>query len=261
MEIAKTNEEATHGSLFGEALPAVAELERRPASACKTAIEADQPTTTADEIHRCGTAIEADHPARAIWEMLGQVDLSPFEETIRAVEGRAGQATVSPRLFPALWIYGYSEAISSARELSRMCAYEPGCQWLTGMEGVNHHTLSDFRVEHKEGAGWTVRSGSGSAERRRAVRTETGYPGRHKGKSQCGQGYVSARRPGKAAFGAGAAANRGHGGTAVGSRDAARGASTGARVEREKATAGIGAGRIEEGSREQNRKRKKPKLE
>ena len=46
----------------------------------------------------------------------------------------------------ALWIYGYSEGISSARELSRMCDYEPGCQWLTAMQAVNYHTLSDFRV-------------------------------------------------------------------------------------------------------------------
>src|SRR5688572_10964820 len=94
--------------------------------------------------------IESDHPARAIWEMLGQVDLSRFEEGIQAVEGRAGQATVSPRLLAALWIYSCSEGISSARELSRMCEYEPGCQWLTGMETINHHTLSDFRVEHKD---------------------------------------------------------------------------------------------------------------
>jgi transposase len=94
--------------------------------------------------------IEPDHPARAIWEMLGQVDLSKFAEKIRAVEGRAGQATVDPRLLGSLWIYAYSEGISSGRELSRMCDYEPGCQWLTGMGGVNHHTLSDFRVEHRE---------------------------------------------------------------------------------------------------------------
>ena len=38
--------------------------------------------------------IEADHAARAIWEMLGQVDLRGFDKTIRAVEGRAGQAPV-----------------------------------------------------------------------------------------------------------------------------------------------------------------------
>ena len=50
----------------------------------------------------------------------------------------------------ALWIYGYSEGVSSARELSRMCEYDPACQWLTGMQSVNHHTLSDFRAEDKE---------------------------------------------------------------------------------------------------------------
>jgi len=94
--------------------------------------------------------VETDHPARAIWEMLGQVDLNPFMRGVRAVEGRPGQATMDPRLLASLWIYGYSEGISSARELSRMCEYEPGCQWLTGMGTVNHHTLSDFRVEHKE---------------------------------------------------------------------------------------------------------------
>jgi transposase len=93
--------------------------------------------------------VEADHPVRAIWEMLGQVDLSAFEENIGAVEGRAGQATVSPRLLASLWVYAYSEGISSARELSRMCEYDPACQWLTAMGAVNHHTLSDFRVESK----------------------------------------------------------------------------------------------------------------
>jgi len=28
--------------------------------------------------------------------------------------------------------------------------WEPGLQWLSGLQAVNHHTLSDFRVEHKE---------------------------------------------------------------------------------------------------------------
>ena len=40
--------------------------------------------------------------------------------------------------------------ISSAREISRRCEYEPAFQWLTGLEVVNHHTLSDFRIEHRE---------------------------------------------------------------------------------------------------------------
>jgi transposase len=94
--------------------------------------------------------VDEDHPVRAIWEMLGQVELSAFVKRVKAVEGRPGQAAVDPRLLASLWIYGYSEGISSARELSRMCEYEPGCQWLTGLSGVNYHTLSDFRVDHKE---------------------------------------------------------------------------------------------------------------
>ena len=28
--------------------------------------------------------------------------------------------------------------------------WEPGLQWLSGLEKINHHTLSDFRVEHKQ---------------------------------------------------------------------------------------------------------------
>jgi transposase len=93
--------------------------------------------------------IEEDHSARGIWAMVNQLDLTRLEAKIKAVQGRAGQSRLDPRLLMALWIYGYSEGISSARELSRMCGYEPGCQWLTAMQPVNYHTLSDFRVEHK----------------------------------------------------------------------------------------------------------------
>src|SRR5688572_10735359 len=151
MEIAKTNEEAIDRSLFGEGLPPVEKLETRPSAPARPRlkpINRQQLLMRSVDVEKL---IEADHPARAIWEMLGQVDLSQFEQTIRAVEGRAGQATVSPRLLSALWIYGYSEGISSARELSRMCEYEPGCQWWTGMEGINNYTLSDFRVQQKKG--------------------------------------------------------------------------------------------------------------
>ena len=94
--------------------------------------------------------IEADHPARGIWAMLNQLDLRRLYSKIKAVEGRAGQNSWDPKLLMALWIYGYSEGISSARELSRMCGYEPGCQWLSATEVINHHALSDFRVRYKE---------------------------------------------------------------------------------------------------------------
>ena len=63
--------------------------------------------------------IEPGHPARGIWAMVQQLNLAGLEEKIRSIEGQAGQSSLDPRLLMALWIYGYSEGISSARELSR----------------------------------------------------------------------------------------------------------------------------------------------
>jgi hypothetical protein len=40
--------------------------------------------------------------------------------------------------------------IGTAREIERRCEYDPAFWWLTGMEKVNHHSLSDFRMEKKE---------------------------------------------------------------------------------------------------------------
>src|SRR5213593_3321573 len=94
--------------------------------------------------------VEPDHPVRAIWAMVNRLDMSRLEAEFKAVEGGKGRSAHDPRLLTAIWIYGYSEGINSARELARMCTYEPGLQWLTGLEEVNYHTLADFRVENKE---------------------------------------------------------------------------------------------------------------
>jgi transposase len=93
--------------------------------------------------------IEEDHPARAIWELVGKLDLSSFRQAIGAVEGRAGRPALDPPLLISLWIYAYSEGVGSAREIARLCEYHPAYQWLTGLEPVNYHSLSDFRVEHR----------------------------------------------------------------------------------------------------------------
>ena len=92
--------------------------------------------------------IEADHPARAIWEIVGQQNLDGYYGAIEAVEGVAGRSAWDPRILISLWIYAYTEAVSSGREISRLCRYHPAYQWLTGLQEINHHTLSDFRVEH-----------------------------------------------------------------------------------------------------------------
>ena len=93
--------------------------------------------------------VAEDHPVRAVWEFVGRLDLSALYAAIAAVEGAPGRDATDPRLLVSLWIYAYSEGISSAREIERLCGYHPAYQWLTGMEPVNHHTLSDFRVDQK----------------------------------------------------------------------------------------------------------------
>jgi transposase len=92
--------------------------------------------------------IEPDHPARAIWDLVGRLKLAGFYAPIEAVEGSAGRTPWDPRLLVSLWIYAYSRGISSAREIARRCGYEPAFQWLCGLGEINHHTLSDFRVDH-----------------------------------------------------------------------------------------------------------------
>lgn len=94
--------------------------------------------------------IPDDHPARAIWEFVGRLDLGPFYEKVKAVEGHAGQPPFDPRLMVSIWLYGLSRGISSARELSAWCDWEPGLQWLSAMGAVNYHSLSTFRVAHGE---------------------------------------------------------------------------------------------------------------
>jgi transposase len=94
--------------------------------------------------------VESDHVVGAIWELAGRLDLAGFAAEVRAVEGGAGRTPYDPRLLISLWIFAYSQGISSGREVERRCAYHPAYQWLTGCEIVNHHTLSDFRVDHQE---------------------------------------------------------------------------------------------------------------
>jgi transposase len=94
--------------------------------------------------------VRSDHPVRAIWELVGRVNLESFYAEARAFEGEAGAPLWDPRLLISVWIYAYKEGVSAAREISRLCEYHPAYQWLTGMEVINYHTLADFRVLYKE---------------------------------------------------------------------------------------------------------------
>jgi transposase len=93
--------------------------------------------------------IEEVHPARAIWELVGRLDLSGYYAGIASVEGRAGREHTDPQVLISLWLYAYSRGISSAREIARRCEYEPAFQWLCGLEPISHRTLSGFRSGQK----------------------------------------------------------------------------------------------------------------
>lgn len=94
--------------------------------------------------------IEEDHSARSIWQLVGQLDLSLYYAKIEAVEGRAGRDHTSPQVLISLWLYAYSQGVSSARELERRCEFEPAFQWLCGLQPISHRTLSGFRSDYKE---------------------------------------------------------------------------------------------------------------
>jgi transposase len=79
-----------------------------------------------------------------------ELDLTRYYNEIGALEGQAGRPVWDPRVLISLWIYSYKDSVSSAREIARLCEFEPAYQWLTGMEVVNYHTLADFRIAHGE---------------------------------------------------------------------------------------------------------------
>src|SRR5258706_5036418 len=94
--------------------------------------------------------IDPGHSARAIWDLAGRLDLDRFLSAIRSQQGEKGRAANSPKMLVSVWIYAYSQGVSSAREIERLMGYEPGLRWLCGDDPVNHHTLSDFRVDHRK---------------------------------------------------------------------------------------------------------------
>jgi len=94
--------------------------------------------------------IGEDHTARAIWELVGRLDLSAFYQAIESSAEQGGRPAFDPQLLISLWVYAYSQGIGSAREVARRCEYDPAFQWLTGLQEVNYHTLADFRVERQK---------------------------------------------------------------------------------------------------------------
>ena len=92
--------------------------------------------------------LDSDHQARVVWDFCRGLDLSDFYDRIRSRDGGPGRAAIDPRICLALWLYATLEGVGSARALTWLCENHNAFRWIVGGVSVNHHTLSDFRVEH-----------------------------------------------------------------------------------------------------------------
>lgn len=94
--------------------------------------------------------LPADHAARAVWEFVESLDVSPLYAEVQSVEGSAGRPAIDPRIYLALWLYATIEGVGSARALERLTRQHDAYRWILGGVLVNHHSLSDFRVQQGE---------------------------------------------------------------------------------------------------------------
>ena len=110
-------------------------------------IDRDQSAFVALEVDHL---VGADDKVRAIWELTGKMDFSELRKQIVSKEGSAGQAHEDPRLLVAIWVWAYSEGVSSSRQLEHMMEHEPALMWLSGLRTLSHATLSNFRKDHRK---------------------------------------------------------------------------------------------------------------
>ena len=89
--------------------------------------------------------VPEDDPVRVIAELTGRLDLMNFYAAIETQEGEASREAIDPRLLISLWMYAYSQGVSSAREVSPLTEYHSGFQWLSGMRVVNDQHLKRLK--------------------------------------------------------------------------------------------------------------------
>lgn len=88
------------------------------------------------------------HRARLVWAWVERQDLSGMYAKILVREGGVGRSAIAPQILLGLWLYATLDGVGSARELSRLVLEHDAYRWISGGVQVNHHSLSDFRVEH-----------------------------------------------------------------------------------------------------------------
>jgi transposase len=91
-----------------------------------------------------------EHEVRTLWALVEGLDLTAFEQDLKARGSAVGRAATDTRILVALWLWAATQGIGSARQVDRLCEQDDVFRWICGGVSMNYHTLSDFRVGHRE---------------------------------------------------------------------------------------------------------------
>ena len=90
------------------------------------------------------------HRARLVWMWVEQQDLSGMYASIKVREGGKGRSKIAPEILFALWLYATLEGEGRGREIARLVMSHDAYRWISGGVQVNHHSLTDFRIDHHQ---------------------------------------------------------------------------------------------------------------
>lgn len=103
----------------------------------------DQPMLLAPDLRDW---LPVDHPARWVDDLVEHgLDLTPFYDDY--TEAR-GAPPYDPRLMLKLLVFGYSNGITSSRELERRCHHDVAFMFLTAQAAPDFVAISRFRKRH-----------------------------------------------------------------------------------------------------------------
>jgi transposase len=103
----------------------------------------DQPMLLAPDLRDW---LPADHPARWVDDLVENgLDLAPFYDDYTQARGAP---PYEPRLMLKLLVYGYSNGITSSRELERRCHHDVAFMFLTAQAAPDFVAISRFRKRH-----------------------------------------------------------------------------------------------------------------
>ena len=118
---------------------------KRPVDKTFRSYDQDQPMLLAPDLRDW---IPADDPARWVDDLVEQgLDLAPFYDDY--TEAR-GAPPYDPRLMLKLLIYGYSNGITSSRELERRCQHDVAYMFLSAQAAPDFVVISRFRKRHQK---------------------------------------------------------------------------------------------------------------